>query len=106
VPWAIGKKELTTTYMQYLAFWAEKLSWQEVARSFRTSWEKVISAVEYIVGYGLAHRSLEGITDIGVDEVAWQKGHNYLTVAYQIDRDNTRLLWIGKDRTEKTIRIF
>jgi transposase len=41
VPWAQGKKELTTTYMQYLAFWAEKLSWQEVARVFQTSWEKV-----------------------------------------------------------------
>ena len=106
VPWAKGKKELTVTYMQYLAFWAEKLSWREVARSFRTSWEKVFSAVEYIVEYGLAHRSLEGITAIGVDEVAWQKGHKYLTVAYQIDRDHTRLLWIGKDRTEQTIRNF
>ena len=106
VPWAKGKKELTTTYMQYLAFWAEKLSWQEVARSFRTSWEKVFSAVEYIVEFGLANRSLEGITAIGVDEVAWQKGHSYLTVAYQIDRDNTRLLWIGRDRTENTIRRF
>jgi transposase len=106
VPWAKGKKELTTTYMQYLAFWAEKMSWQEVARSFRTSWEKVFSAVEYIVEFGLANRSLEGITAIGVDEVAWQTGHSYLTVAYQIDRENTRLLWIGKDRTENTIRRF
>lgn len=43
VPWARGKKELTTTYMQYLAFWAEKLSWQDVARNFRrSSWEPVV----------------------------------------------------------------
>jgi len=106
VPWTTGKKELTTTYMQYLAFWAEKLSWQEVARSFRTSWGKVYSAVEYIVEWGLAHRSLDGVTAIGVDEVAWQKGHNYLTVAYQIDRHQTRLLWVGENRTENTIRSF
>jgi transposase len=106
VPWATGKKELTTTYMQYLAFWAEKLSWQEVAGSFRTSWDKVFSAVDYVVGWGLAHRSLEGIAAIGVDEIAWQKGHKYLTVAYQIDRHHTRLLWVGKDRTEETIRDF
>ena len=39
VPWGIGKNELTNTYMQYLAHWAKKLSWKEVALSFRTSWE-------------------------------------------------------------------
>jgi len=55
---------------------------------------------------GCLDKLLEGITAIGVDEVAWQKGHNYLTVAYQIDRSHIRLLWIGKDRTENTIRRF
>ncbi len=106
VPWGNGKKELTTTYMQYLASWADKLSWKDVSRRFNTSWEKVFSAVEFIVDWGLKHRSLEDVQAIGVDEVAWQKGHNYLTVVYQIDRDNTRLLWVGKDRTEATIRRF
>jgi transposase len=73
VPWVKGKNELTTTYMQYLAYWAEKLSWQEVARSFHTSWEKVFSSVAYIVERGLEHRLLDNISAIGVDEVAWQK---------------------------------
>ncbi len=106
VPWADGKRELTKTYMQYLAFWAKRLSWAEVASAFHTSWEKVFYSVEYIVSWGLVHRSLDNIRAIGVDEVACQKGHKYLTVAYQIDRNNTRLLWIGKDRTEATIRKF
>jgi transposase len=35
VPWARGKHELTDTTMQFLANWAKKLSWQEVAVSFR-----------------------------------------------------------------------
>jgi transposase len=45
VPWARGKQELTATYQQFLAHWAKKLSWKEVAVSFRTSWEKVFQAV-------------------------------------------------------------
>lgn len=106
VPWAQGKRELTTTYMQYLAQWAEKLSWREVANHFRTSWEKVFSAVEYVVSWGLEHRDLSGITAIGVDEIARRKGHNYLTVVYQIDRDSTRLLWVGKERTSKSLESF
>ncbi len=106
VPWARGKRELTDTYQQFLAHWAQKLSWKEVAVSFRTSWEKVFHAVEYIVEWGLQQRDLSGVTAIGVDEIAWRKGHNYLTLVYQIDRGNTRLLWIGKARTVKTLLRF
>ena len=41
LPWAIGKHQLTRTYMVFLAHWARKLSWTETAVSFRTSWDKV-----------------------------------------------------------------
>ena len=106
VPWARGKRELTDAYQQFLAHWAKKLSWKEVAMSFRTSWEKVFRAVEYIVEWGLEHRDLSDVTAIGVDEIAWRKGHKYLTMVYQIDEGSTRLLWIGKDRTIKTLLRF
>lgn len=49
---------------------------------------------------------MAGITAIGVDEVQWQKGHHYLTLVYQIDKNCKRLLWIGKDRTAKTFLGF
>ena len=106
VPWASGKRELTDTYQQFLAHWAKKLSWKEVATSFRTSWEKVFQAVEYVVQWGLEHRDLSGITALGVDEIAWRKGHHYLTMVYQIDAGNTRLVWVGKERTVKTLLRF
>jgi len=106
VPWARGKHALTDTYQQYLAHWAKKLSWKEVAMSFRTSWEKVFHAVEYVVQWGLEHQNLSGVTAIGVDEIAWRKGHQYLTLVYQINTENTRLLWVGKDRTTKTFLRF
>ena len=106
VPWANGKRELTTTYMHYLAQWAQKLSWKEVATHFQTRWEKVFHAVEYVVNWGLKHRDLEDITAIGVDEIARRKGHNYLTVVYQIDRQNTRLLWVGEGRTSRSLERF
>ena len=106
VPWARGKRELTDTYQQFLAHWAKKLSWKEVAKSFRTSWEKVFQAVEYVVEWGLEHRNLSGVKAIGVDEIAWRKGHHYLTLVYQIDTGSTRLLWVVKERTVKTLLRF
>jgi transposase len=77
-----------------------------VAVQCRSSWEKVFQAVEYIVQWGLAHRDLSGVTAIGMDEIAWSKDHNYLTLVYQIDAANIRLLWIGKGRTIKTLLRF
>jgi transposase len=106
LPWADGKHHLTTAYAVFLARWARRLSWREVAGIFRTSWESVFRAVAWVVEYGLEHRDLSGITAIGVDEVQFQKGHRYLTVVYQIDSACRRLLWIGPERTAKTLLRF
>ena len=106
IPWSMGKYTLTKAYMSFLSDWARKLSWQEVARSFKTSWQKVFTAIKYVVDWGLEHRDVTGVESIGVDEIAWQKGHKYLTLVYQIDRHCVRLLWIGKDRTVKTLLKF
>lgn len=106
VPWADGKRTLTRAYMQFLAGWARRLSWKETADVFQTSWDKVFRSVEWIVGWGLAHRDLTGVTAIGVDEILWRKGHKYLTLVYQIDTHSKRLLWVGKDRTVKTLLRF
>jgi transposase len=106
VPWAEGKEQLTTTYQWFLAGWARRLAWQEVATVFHTTWEHVHNAVRQAVYWGLAHRELTGVEAIGVDEIQWQRGHHYLTLVYQIDAGSKRLLWIGRERTEQTLREF
>ena len=106
VPWGDGKRQLTRAYMLFLARWARKLSWKETAESFRTSWDKVHDAVQYVVTFGLAHRTLGPIDAIGVDEIQYARGHKYLTLVYQIDLGMTRLLWVGKERTIESFQGF
>jgi transposase len=106
VPWVSGKRTLTRTYMQFLATWARRLSWQEVARCFYTSWDQVFRSVAWMVEWGLAHRDLQGIQALGIDEVGFQKGPRYLTVVYQIDAHAKRLLWVGRDRSVQTLSRF
>ncbi|WP_419650420.1 hypothetical protein, partial [Thiolapillus sp.] len=45
--------------------------------SLRSPW---LAAVEW----GRAHQDLSGVQAIGIDEIAWKKGHKYLTLVYQI----------------------
>ena len=106
VPWGDGKCRQTTTYRWFLARWARRLSWQEVATIFRTSWDTVSRSVEYAVLWGLANRVEKGVKSLGVDEIAWSKGHRYLTLVYQLDAGMKRLLWVGTERTEETLQSF
>ena len=106
LPWADGKHQKTRHFLAFLASWAEELPWQRVAERFQTSWQTVYSAVNWVVGYGLEHRTLDNVRAIGVDEIQYRKGHNYLTVVYQLDADCRRLLWVGKKRTMTTLRKF
>jgi transposase len=86
VPWSDGKHQLTKAYMLFLARWARKLSWKETAETFHTSWDKVRDAVEYVVGWGLEHRTLASIRAIGVDEIQYAKGHKYLSGSTKLTR--------------------
>jgi transposase len=106
VPWGDGKCQLTTAYRWFLAGWAKRLSWREVAVAFHASWEAVYRSVDYAVTWGLGRRAMTGIEALGVDEVQWQRGHRYLTLVYQIDAGARRLLWVGLDRTEDSLRGF
>jgi transposase len=107
IPWSQGKRPVTTAMMGFLALWARRLSWRETAQVFQTSWEAVYRSVEWFVGWGLEHRKLQGVESIGVDEIHWgqgKKADQFLTVIYQIDSHCRRLLWVGRRRTQATLR--
>jgi transposase len=52
-----------------------------------------------------ARRDLEGIHALGVDEICVGR-RKFWTLVYQIDEGSRRLLWVGKDRTGRTLGIF
>jgi transposase len=107
LPWSDGKRPITLAMMGFLARWARHLSWRQTARSFQTSWEAVYRSIQWFVQWGLAQRRLEGVGAIGIDEIHWGKGKradNFLTVIYQIDSHCRRLLWVGRRRTQATLR--
>ena len=60
VPWSSGKSRLTIDYQWFLARWARRLSWLEVATVFHTTWEHVRDSVRHAVHWGLVHRDSLG----------------------------------------------
>ena len=105
LPWALGKRPLTRSFAWFLANWAKRLSWQEVSRSFTTSWESVFRSVEMAVDWGRGRMDLSGISALGVDEIHYRKGR-FLTLVYQINEGMKRLLFVAEDRQETSLRKF
>lgn len=106
IPWSQGKSPVCEPFRIFLSHWAKYLSWQEVARQFRVSWKNVFESVEHVVEYGLTHRNMDNINAIGIDEIQYLKGHKYLTLVFQIDSACKRLLFVGQNRSAKTLLRF
>jgi transposase len=60
--------------------------------------------VGHAVAWGPEHRDLSGVTALGIDEVAWSRGHKYLTLVYDIGGEARRLLAVAEERTEASLR--
>ncbi len=44
MPWAQGKSSVAVPFSWFLAGWAKRLSWQEVAEAFQVNWHQVFSS--------------------------------------------------------------
>jgi transposase len=71
----------------------------------RLSWRAVTGIVERVVTEARGKVDLlDGLRRIGIDEVSYKKGHRYLTVV--VDHDRDRLVWAIPGRDDKAVRSF
>lgn len=76
-----------------------------VSMLLRIAWRTVGAIVERVAKAALAQFDpLRGLLLIDIDEVAYRKGHHYLTVV--LDHDSGRLRWASPGRNEETLRSF
>lgn len=104
VPWAERWSRVTTALARSIALLARRMSWKEVAEHFGLAWKVVAVVVRRAVAEGLRRRPWRPLHIIGIDEVSRKKGHEYLTLVYDLER--RQLIWVGKDRTEETLNEY
>ena len=77
---------------------------RHVAEHYGLSWDQVKGIHKGYLQEHLGEPDLSGVTTLGMDEFAIQKGHRYATV---IIRPSTReVLWVGRGRGREDIRPF
>lgn len=105
VPWARHASRFTTAFEDTCAWLAARTPASTVATLLRVTWRSVTGIVARVITEAAARTDrLAGLRRVGIDEVAYRKGHRYLTVV--VDHESGRLVWAGKGRDKATVVAF
>jgi transposase len=80
VPFARHGAKFTRDFEMLVAWLATRMDATAITRLVRISWRAVGRVVERVVADELDPTRLDGLFEIGVDEISWRKHHNYLTL--------------------------
>jgi len=104
MPWAEPSGRFTALFEALAIEWLKAASQKAAAGLLRLSWDEIHGILERAVKRGLARRKAERVSQIGVDEKAFRKGHSYLTVVNDLVR--SRVLYVAEDRKQSSLDGF
>jgi transposase len=105
VPWARRDAGHTRAFDDQTAWLAVACSKTAVTELMRIAWRTVgavITRVSADIEAGVDR--LTGLRRIGIDEIAYKRGHRYLIVV--VDHDTRRLVWAAPGRDKATLNRF
>jgi transposase len=104
VPWARPGAAHTRDFEDLVAFLAQHMAKTPIARLLRIAWDSVGRIVERVVADHLDEQRLEGLVQIGCDEISYRKGQRYLTCV--ADHASGAIIWARPGRNAATLQAF
>lgn len=107
VPWARAGSRFTRAFEDTAVYLVKHAPKSTVAALMRIDWHTVGRMIERVVAEHAAAQpgdGLDGLVRIGIDEVAYRKGHRYLMCV--TDHDSGALVWAAPGRSQATADAF
>jgi transposase len=104
VPWSEGRSRFTALFEALAIRLLRETTLSGLCRVMGLSWDEAEGILDRAVKRGLARRDDDPARVIGVDETSFRKGHQYITVVSDLERD--RVLWVGEDRKKTTLAAY
>jgi transposase len=104
IPWAEPGSQFTQLFERLAIDFLRECSVAGAAALLRITWDEAWGIKSRAVKHGLARRTAEPIPYIGVDEKAITKGHRYLTIVADLQRQ--RVLFVNEDRKADSLDAF
>lgn len=98
LPWAEKNSRFTVFFERFaIDVLLATQTVQGAAGILRTSWDETWHIVKKAVARGKARKTDTVMPRIGIDEKAFRKGHNYITLIYDLDRSTVEAISDGND---------
>jgi transposase len=104
LPWAEAGSRFTALFEALAICWLKSASQPAVADLLRLSWDEMHGIMDRAVARGLERRAAEPIPHVGVDEKAFRKGHSYVTLVNDLNRN--RVLYVAEERKRSSMNGF
>ncbi len=104
VPWAEPGSGFTAMFEALVIDWLKEASTAAVSRLMGLSWNAIDGIMQRAVKRGLSRREELSMTQIGVDETAFKKRHDYVTIVS--DQEAGTVLFVGEDRKKATLKAW
>jgi transposase len=104
LPWAEPSSRFTALFEALAIEWLKAASQKAVAGLLKLTWDEIHGIMERAVERGLERRKAEVVSRMGVDEKAFRKGHNYLTLVNDLSR--ARVLYVAEERRQSSLDGF
>ena len=104
VPFARPASEFSGDFEALVAWLATRTDKTAITKLVRITWRTVGRIVERVAADELDPHRLDGLFEIGVDEISWRKHHNYLTLV--ADHRSGKVVWGAEGRDSATLDGF
>jgi transposase len=104
VPWSDPSSRFTALFEALVIDWLREANVRAIARRLRLSWDQVAGIQARAVKRGLARREQKPPRQIGVDETAFQKRHEYVTIVHDIDAEV--VVHVADDRKQEALGAY
>ncbi len=104
VPWAEEKARFTALFEALAIDWMKQAAIAPVADQLGLSWAEAAGIQARAVRRGLGRRAVAPARRLGIDETAFARRHQYVTVVTDLDR--SQVLYVADDRKRESLDAF
>jgi transposase len=104
VPWADAGSGFTRPFEDLGAFLAQRTDKTTVSTMMGVAWKTVGRIVERVVARLGPKDRLDGLRNIGIDELSYRRHHEYVTIV--TDHDGGRVVWAAPGKSAATVHAF
>lgn len=104
VPFARAGSRFTRDFEDLVGWLATTMDKTALRRLVRVDWDTTGRIIERVMADGLDPKRLDGLFNVGVDEVSWRKGHSYLTLVS--NHRTGKFVWGQEGKDTATLDCF